>query len=334
METQLSFKDRAKQAFYFYAGIGQGVVDTAKGLAKLSLLPATQGLDALGKAADFISHPQEKAEAAYQEAKQGYKDLQRLWSQPKEEISKGTEKLGNAVQHEWNEFTKPFESSDPNVRAKAWGETTFNVASLFYGAGELKGASVATKELSVFSKAEIAESKIVSQLAETGAEIASPSSAASSTLQASVQLYERIPAGFNNSKEFEEFGNLFREGLQKSADPEAIGVLRGSSVTGVKHKNGLPFDTGKRSDLDLTVVSPKLLKRAEEMGVKLREGKTRTGPLDPDFFRQKQILKKLNLFDSIQSLRSFSNRDVSLMIYDSEASVAGRGEYIKFGDKK
>ncbi|MBF0492842.1 MAG: hypothetical protein HQM15_08685 [Deltaproteobacteria bacterium] len=216
METQLSFKDRAKQAFYFYAGIGQGVVDTAKGLAKLSLLPAIQGLDTLEKTADFISHPQEKAEAAYQEARQDYKDLQRLWDQPKEEILKRSERLGHAVQHEWNEFTKPFESSDPNVRAKAWGETTFNVASLFYGPGELKGVLAVEKEASLLSKAAGLEEAGLKILAQTEKKI----------IPEAAELLAQGANGFE------------KETLLSKINPEGVGELKPQKFTVHEGKQG------------------------------------------------------------------------------------------------
>lgn len=129
MNTQ-SFKKFATQALYFYAGIGQGVVDTVKGVAKLAVLPYVKGYEGLKQGADFIYHPQQKAEAEFQRAKEDYQSLKKLWNNPQEEIAKKKSQLSNIVQREWFEFKKPYQSSDPNVRAKAWGETAFTALSV------------------------------------------------------------------------------------------------------------------------------------------------------------------------------------------------------------
>ncbi len=300
METSLTFKDRAKQALYFAAGAGQGLVDTVKDLAKLSILPQIQVLDSLKKTADFVRQPQEKAEKAYQQAKQDYQDLQKLWNHPKEEILKKSEKVEKVVQEKWQEFQKPFKSENPNERAKAWGELSFNVGSLFYGAGELKGLVGLGKEAAALNQAVRIEKSLVATL----------------------------PKGFSSQAELKQFANIFKEGLLKTGDSEALGVLRGSSVTGVSYKTGLPFDMGRRSDLDLAIVSPKLLDRAKELGIELRGIGTRTGPLNFRNTFERTLLKEFSLKTLEKQLSNFTNRKTSFVIYKSEEELSKRGEYL------
>ncbi|MBF0492891.1 MAG: hypothetical protein HQM15_08935, partial [Deltaproteobacteria bacterium] len=294
----------------------------------------------------YYSPPRKSRGRLSGEAKQDYKDLQRLWNQPKEEISKGTEKLGNAVQHEWNEFTKPFESSNPNVRAKAWGKTSFDVGSIFVGAGEMKGVVAVEKETSLLSKAAgleeaglnilaQTEKKIIPEAAELMAQGANGFEKETllskiNSENAPVALYKKLPAGFSSQNELKEFANIFKEGLAQSADPDALGILRGSAVTGIKHDSGLPFDVGKKSDFDLAVVSPKLVKRVEEMGMPLRGGGTRSGPLGIIKPKDRTILKQLQLLESAEQLKILSNRKISIMFYETETQLSQRGKYIKF----
>lgn len=56
-------------------------------------------------------------------------------------------------------------------------------------------------------------------------------------------------------------------------------ILQGSAVTGKNSKTGQEFDIGRVSDFDIALASPELLQRAQSLGIVLRSGGTRTGPL-------------------------------------------------------
>ncbi|PLR65507.1 hypothetical protein QCBJ_00180 [Pseudomonas sp. QC2] len=56
-------------------------------------------------------------------------------------------------------------------------------------------------------------------------------------------------------------------------------ILQGSAVTGKSFKTGQEFDVGRVSDFDIALASPELLQRAQSLGIGLRSGGSRTGPL-------------------------------------------------------
>lgn len=96
-------------------------------------------------------------------------------------------------------------------------------------------------------------------------------------------------------------------------------MIRGSAVTGQRFSTGEPFDSGSRSDYDLAIASPTMLNRAAELGIELRQGGVRTGPLS------RQEMDSLGLGQVWRDAQSAASRDVSFMIYGSVGAVTARG---------
>jgi hypothetical protein len=96
-------------------------------------------------------------------------------------------------------------------------------------------------------------------------------------------------------------------------------MIRGSAVTGESFRTGEPFDVGRRSDYDISLVSPTLMQRAADLGIPLRGGGTRTGPLG------ESALRELGLRELAGNLRDQADRPVSFMIYSSRHAVTRRG---------
>jgi filamentous hemagglutinin len=88
-------------------------------------------------------------------------------------------------------------------------------------------------------------------------------------------------------------------------------ILQGSAVTGKSFKTGQEFDIGRVSDFDIALASPELLQRAQSLGIGLRSGGTRTGPLSA------RDLQALGLKDLSSKLSGQAGREVNFMIYDS-----------------
>ena len=128
----------------------------------------------------------------------------------------------------------------------------------------------------------------------------------------------KIPLGFKSVEEFSTFNKTLYEGLSDAGYSDVIIAFRGSSVTGKSFHTGVPFDIGRISDLDIAVVSPELLQKAKSLGVQLRGGGTRTGPLTIE------QLKDLGLLELIEYLEEREGRTVSIMIYDMLETVAER----------
>lgn len=72
------------------------------------------------------------------------------------------------------------------------------------------------------------------------------------------------------------------------------------------------------SDFDIALASPDLLQRAQSLGIGLRSGGTRTGPLS------ERDLQVLGLDSLASKLSAQAGRDVNFMIYDSAATATGR----------
>ena len=108
-------------------------------------------------------------------------------------------------------------------------------------------------------------------------------------------------------------------GLDSAGHPDVYAALRGSAVTGESFRTGAPFDLGRQSDLDVALASPTLFQRAQELGIALRSAGHRTKPLDPD------ELRALGLTPVVQVLHQRMARRISIMIYDSPASIEQRG---------
>ena len=73
-------------------------------------------------------------------------------------------------------------------------------------------------------------------------------------------------------------------------------ILQGSAVTGKSYRTGQAFDVGRIGDFDIALASPELLRKAESLGVWLRSGVARTGPLS------ERDLKALGLNDLASQL--------------------------------
>ncbi|WP_232282831.1 RHS repeat-associated core domain-containing protein [Roseiflexus sp. RS-1] len=132
----------------------------------------------------------------------------------------------------------------------------------------------------------------------------------------------RIPLGFKNANEFAQFGARLKGGLENAGYEGVQAIFQGSSVTGVKYTTGAPFDVGRVSDFDIALASPTLLQRAKELGIELRGGGTRTGPLG------RGDLEALGLLDLREELSQLVGRDVNFMIYKSVEDAVRRSPSI------
>jgi hypothetical protein len=129
-----------------------------------------------------------------------------------------------------------------------------------------------------------------------------------------------IPLGFADAEEFAAFGRRLRSGLADAGYRDAVPVLQGSAVSGVKYTTGEAFDVGRRSDFDIALVDPHLFARAEALGMKLRRNPPRTPPLSP---RQ---LEGLGLLDLATRLSKDAGREVHFMVFrDLEHSLQRAG---------
>ena len=126
----------------------------------------------------------------------------------------------------------------------------------------------------------------------------------------------RLPLGFGNAGEFQQFGSKLYAGLESIGVPEAKAGFQGSSVTGYRY---LPpneaFDAGRLSDFDVALASPELLQRAKDLGIGLRQQGVRTGPLLP--FQ----IEKLGLSSLQIELSALAGRPINFMIFDSLDTV-------------
>jgi filamentous hemagglutinin len=85
-----------------------------------------------------------------------------------------------------------------------------------------------------------------------------------------------------------------------------------------KYIAGQAFDVGRISDFDIALASPELLQRAQTLGIGLRSGGTRTGPLSA------RDLQALGLKELASKLSAQAGREVNFMIYDSAATASNR----------
>ena len=127
-----------------------------------------------------------------------------------------------------------------------------------------------------------------------------------------------LPRGFSSGEEFGQFGNTLYSGLSAAGYNDTTAIFQGSSVTGYKYTTGAPFDANRVSDYDIALASPSLLDRAGELGIGLRSGGTRTGPLTAD------QLKELNLSDVANQLSQMTGRPVNFMVYESADAAMAR----------
>jgi hypothetical protein len=127
-----------------------------------------------------------------------------------------------------------------------------------------------------------------------------------------------LPHGFASVEEFKLFGTRLNAGLAEAGYADARALLQGSAVTGRSFRTGAAFDAGRVSDFDVAIGSPTLLARARELGVGLRSGGTRTGPLNA------AQVQRLGLGPLQQSLSREAGRPVNFMIYGDAAAAAKR----------
>lgn len=93
-------------------------------------------------------------------------------------------------------------------------------------------------------------------------------------------------------------------------------------MTGQSFRTGAAFDVGRVSDFDIALASPQLLDRASALGIGLRSGGTRTGPLTAP------QLQRLGLGDLATDLGTATGRPVNFMIFDSAAVASARSPSI------
>lgn len=135
-----------------------------------------------------------------------------------------------------------------------------------------------------------------------------------------------LPAGFTSASTFLEFGGRVAAGFAKAGFPDVRVIFQGSSVTGVKFTTGVPFDVGRRSDVDLAVADPRLFAAARDTGVPLRKNPPRTRPLDDT---ADDLLERLGLLELRRELSAERGRKVSFMIFADAGKAMGRSESIE-----
>ena len=132
----------------------------------------------------------------------------------------------------------------------------------------------------------------------------------------------QVPYGFANAEKFAQFGSTVRSGLSKAGFNDVEPILQGSAVTGRSFSTGQPFDVGRVSDFDVALASPTMLNRAKELGIELRSGGLRTGPL------MEKDLKSLGLYDLSIQLTKQTGREVNFMIYNAPVTAVDRAPSI------
>lgn len=131
-----------------------------------------------------------------------------------------------------------------------------------------------------------------------------------------------IPYRFRGFDEFSKFSYDMRDGLARIGYSNTEPIIQGSAVTGRSFKTGQPFDLGRVSDFDIALADTDLLSKAADLGIGLRSGGTRTGPLSA------RDLRKLNLFELSNSMGTSVGREVNFMIYNSATSATQRAPSI------
>jgi hypothetical protein len=154
---------------------------------------------------------------------------------------------------------------------------------------------------------------------QDGKKISAPTAADHSNVVA-ILASAAIPIGFSGTKAYLQFAQQVNDGLTDAGYPNASVSFRGSSVTGVRYKTGEPItDDNPPGDYDLAIADPDLFEQAQQLGIPLRGGGTRTAPLNAD------DLDELGLSDLAEQLNSGSGPKVSFMIYQDQSAVDARG---------
>jgi filamentous hemagglutinin len=129
---------------------------------------------------------------------------------------------------------------------------------------------------------------------------------------------KKLPHGFASADELVGFSSSLREGLSHAGYDDVTPILQGSAITGKSFKTGAAFDLGRVSDFDVALASPMLLERASVLGIGLRSGGTRTGPL------RASNLQRLGLSRLSSSLSESAGRPVNFMISGSLDTAISR----------
>ncbi|GLY01067.1 polymorphic toxin-type HINT domain-containing protein [Actinoplanes sp. NBRC 101535] len=116
-----------------------------------------------------------------------------------------------------------------------------------------------------------------------------------------------LPYGFAGKADYNTFVNTLNEGLN-AAHGGTKAAFQGSAVTGISFRRKVPFDS--KSDYDIAIGGDVIFQKAKELGIELRGGKTRTGPL-----KDKRLLDALGLTDLKKQLSDMAGRPVNFMIY-------------------
>ncbi|WP_250655935.1 RHS repeat-associated core domain-containing protein [Alkalimarinus coralli] len=130
--------------------------------------------------------------------------------------------------------------------------------------------------------------------------------------------------GFKNAGEFAKFGKTLNSGLADAGFGGTKALLQGSAVTGKSFRTGKAFDAGRVSDFDIALAGPEILARAKQLGIGLRSGGTRTGPLSAAQVQQ------LGLGGMQSTLSKSAGRPVNFMIYGDAGAAAARSPSIGF----
>lgn len=138
-----------------------------------------------------------------------------------------------------------------------------------------------------------------------------------------------VPLGMRDEAEFRALGVPLRKRLDELGYPNAVIRIRGSSVTGVRFKDGKPFDfeaPRKKSDYDLAIADPELFRRVRALGVDIRGG-SRSASLEGKWAH---VVEALDLQDVNDAMSHAVDRPVSFMIYKDESAILDRGFSLKF----
>ena len=132
----------------------------------------------------------------------------------------------------------------------------------------------------------------------------------------------QIPLGFSSQESFNGFANALNQGLSDAGYGNSSALFQGSSVTGVSFRTGAPFDVGRVSDFDIALAGDDIFGAANDLGIPLRGGGVRTGPLSS------YDLGQLGLLDMANGLSQQAGRPVNFMIYDSPVTAVNRAPSI------
>jgi len=173
----------------------------------------------------------------------------------------------------------------------------------------------------------------VDELAESGKQWTQPLAKKGHGASEGVAPRGTVPHGFITVDEFGNFGAAITRKMRGAGYDDVQAVLQGSGVTGARAMSkpgipaGTPFDVLKASDFDVALVSPKLLAKAKELGIPLRGGGYRTGPLWPGNLRAMGVGDLSD--DLLKTLYQHEGRRINFMIFESMEEALKRGPSIR-----